>query len=235
MKRNRDLMDGFAVQVHRPDAAAHERARFNRATQAYNANVIAIFDLERTRKLRRDFDKHLRLQLGKMTQETRHPAAGMVFGEPISSKNKWKTRIARRRKTVFSAREPIHDRIRVARIERVVYRRLERFVMSRHRSILQTFRHVKPAESVFVQNERRVTALTVEPTLLILRFVIGRLVFFKLGHIDPSPISRVPPDEFLALAPRFTARPRAGAIVNDASITRPAEAPSVTKVISGFP
>src|SRR2546430_9458576 len=161
MKRNRDLMDGSAIKAHGPDAAAHERARFNRATQTHNANVIAIFDLERTRKLRRDFDKHLRLQLGKMTQETRHPAAGMVFGEPISSKNKWKTRIARRRKTVFSAREPIHDRIRVARIERVVYRRLERFVMSRHRPVLQTFRHVKPSESVFVPTEPRITPLTV--------------------------------------------------------------------------
>src|SRR6266581_4259304 len=102
------------------------------------------------RKLRRDFDKHLRLQFGKMTEETRHAAAGMVFGEPIGRKNKWKTRIARRRETVFSAREPIHHRIRIARIERVVHRRLERFVMSRHRSILQTFRHVKPAESVFM-------------------------------------------------------------------------------------
>src|SRR5436309_13043955 len=101
--------------------------------------------------------------------------------------------------------------------------RLERLIMKRHPPVLQTFPHVKPAESVFVQNERRITALTVEPTLLILRFVIGRLVFFKIGNIYPSPISRVPPDEFLALAPRFTTRPRAGAIVNDASMPRAAE------------
>src|SRR5438094_1502714 len=146
MKRNRDLMDGFAIQVHRPDAAAHERARFNRATQAHNANVIAIFDLERTRKLRRDFDKHLRLQFGKMTEETRHAAAGMVFGEPIGRKNKWKTGIARRRETVFSAREPIHHRIRIARIERVVHKRLERFVMRWHWAMLQNLRHVTQDE-----------------------------------------------------------------------------------------
>src|SRR4029077_1113715 len=46
MKWNCDLIHGFSVQIQRSNAAANECARFNRAAQAYNANVIAIVDLQ---------------------------------------------------------------------------------------------------------------------------------------------------------------------------------------------
>src|SRR5213082_3286521 len=42
MKWNCDLVNGFSVQFHRLNAAANESARFDRAAQAHNANVIAI-------------------------------------------------------------------------------------------------------------------------------------------------------------------------------------------------
>src|SRR5437667_10239760 len=46
MKWNCDLMHRFSVQIHRANAPANERASFNRAAQAHNANVIAIVDLQ---------------------------------------------------------------------------------------------------------------------------------------------------------------------------------------------
>ena len=102
MKWNCDLMHGFSIQVHRPMRRL-TRARASIApAQAHDANVIAIVDFELARELGRNFDKHLRLQFGKMAEKTRHPAAGMVLGQPISGENIRKTRIAWRRETVFS-------------------------------------------------------------------------------------------------------------------------------------
>src|SRR5919197_682831 len=94
--------------------------------------------------------------------------------------------------TVFSAREPIHHWICVARIERVAHWRFERLIMSWHRPILQTFRHKEPTETVFVQNKRCIAALTVEPMLSLLRFVSGLLVFLEIGNINTGPIPRFP-------------------------------------------
>src|SRR6516162_8614513 len=46
MKWNCDLMDRRSLQIHRTNAPANERASFNRAAQAHNANIIAIVDLQ---------------------------------------------------------------------------------------------------------------------------------------------------------------------------------------------
>src|SRR5436190_11002407 len=46
MKWNCDLMHRFSVQIHRANAPANYRARFNRTSQAHNSNLIAIFDLQ---------------------------------------------------------------------------------------------------------------------------------------------------------------------------------------------
>ena len=143
MKRHRDLMHGFSVQLHRPHPSTNECARFDRAAQAHNRNVIAIVDLEFGRQLGRHFREQFRLQFGEVTEKTRHPAGGMMLGQAISREDKWKSRIARRRETIFITREPIHHRVGVARVKRVLHRRLERFVMRRHRSVLQTFRDVQ--------------------------------------------------------------------------------------------
>ena len=69
MKRHRDLMHGFAIELYRSHTSANERARFDRAAQTDNRNVIAIDDLEFARELGRHFRKQLRLQLRKMTKK----------------------------------------------------------------------------------------------------------------------------------------------------------------------
>src|SRR5436305_13127344 len=114
MKWNCDLMHSFSVQIHRSNAAANERTRLNCPAQAHNADVIAILDLEFVRELRRHFDEDLRLQFGKMAQETRHSAAGMMLGQPISGENVRKARIGWRCETVFISCEPVYRRVRVA-------------------------------------------------------------------------------------------------------------------------
>src|SRR4029453_11418887 len=108
-----------------------------------------------------------------MAQETRHPAASMMLGQPISGQNVRKARVAWRCETVFISCEPVHDRVRITRIEPISYRRFQRLVMRRERAILQTFRNIHPAQAVFVQDERRVAALTVKTSFVPSRSIIG--------------------------------------------------------------
>src|SRR6266404_50650 len=168
-----------------------------------------------------------------MAEEARHAAGSVMFGQPIGRKDKWKTRIARWRETIFVTREPIHGRIGVARIKRVLHRRLERFVMRRHRAVLQTFRHMQPAKPVLVRNERRVARNAIQSALVSRWPKRWRLVGWKIGDVDAAPFALrlVPPNQFLALAPWLTGWFRARSIIYNATIGRPDEAPAVAKII----
>ena len=160
----------------------------------------------------------------------------MVLGQPVGREDKWKSRVSGRREPIFLAGKPIHDRICVARVERVAYRRLERFVVGRHRPVLQTCRNMKPAESVFVQEKRRVAGDRVQTLLVAFRFETRALFQRKIGNVVSGPffLRLIPPDQFLAFAPRFAIWTRARPIIDDAAIARPGEAPAVSKIVLGF-
>src|SRR5205814_773286 len=129
------------------------------------------------------FGEQLWLQLGKMTEKARHAAGSMVLGQSIGCKNKGKSRISRRREPIFLAGKPMHSRVRVARVKRVVYRGLERFVMSRHRSILQTARNKKPAEAIFMQHEGRIAGNRIKPVLVSDWAKLGGFVGWEIGDV----------------------------------------------------
>src|ERR1051326_2967043 len=101
-------------------------------------------------------------------------------------------------------------------------------------AIVQTSWHINPAQSVLVQNERRIAGNCLEAFCTYLRLVVGSLTWHKSGNVDAGPFVRVPPHEFFSFAPGTTVRPRTGAIVNDSAIAGPTEAPAVSEVISGF-
>ena len=84
MKWDRDLVGSFSIQLQWPDAATDQSARFDPTTETNDTNVIAILDPKLRRKLGRQLDKHLRLQLRKMTEEATHAPGGMMFGQAIS-------------------------------------------------------------------------------------------------------------------------------------------------------
>src|SRR6266446_7242234 len=106
--------------------------------------------------------------------------------------------------------------------------------MRRQRSILQTFGHVKPAQSVFVQNKRGITGNCVESFRAWLRFVLRSFSFYEAGNVYACPFFRVPPHQFFPFAPRTSVRPCTGTVVNDSAIARPREAPTMPEIISGF-
>ena len=108
--------------------------------------------------------------------------------------------------------------------------------MRRHRAVLQTFRHMDPAEAVLVQDKWRIARNCIESLC-----VSGRAR--KSGGLpgtNPATsmpvhfVRRVPPDQFFAFAPRLAGRSRARAIINDAAIARPGEAPAMAEIIFGI-
>src|SRR5712675_2251389 len=107
--------------------------------------------------------------------------------------------------------------------------------MSRQRAVLQTFGHVDPAQAVLVQDERRIAWNRIKSFGAYLGLVVGRLPLYKSGNIDAGPFFGIPPDQFFPFAPGTPVRPRAGAIINDPAIARPAEAPAVTEIVSRLP
>src|SRR5438270_2953499 len=172
-----------------------------------------------------------------MTEKARHAAGGVVFGQSVSRENKRKPWVARRREPVFLAGKPIDHRVCVARVKGVVHRRLEWFVMRRHRPILQTLRNVEPAEPVFVQHERRVPGNCIKTALVSAWSKFRRLFWRKIGNVDTGPFALplVPPNQFLALAPRLAGRFGARPIIYDTAVARPGEAPAVAKIVLRVP
>src|SRR5438270_3285157 len=131
----------------------------------------------------------------------------------------------------------MYRRVGVARVKRVVHRRLEWFVVRRHWSVLQSARDMKPAESVFMQHKRRIARNCIKPTLVSGRPKFRWLFRRKIGDVDAGPfvLPLVPPDQFFAVAPRLARRFGARSIIYNAAIGRPGEAPAVAKVIRRFP
>src|SRR5947207_9517207 len=168
-----------------------------------------------------------------MTEKPRHPARSVMFSQAIGCENNWKSRITWRREPIFLAGEPVDHGICIARVKRVVHRRLERFVVRRYRPVLQTFRNMQPAESVFVQDEWRIAGNSIHSILVSGWAKLGRFIDHKIWHVDAIPFALplVPPDQFLALAPRLASRFGARSIIYNAAIRRPGEAPAVAKVI----
>src|SRR6266481_236653 len=96
---------------------------------------------------------------------------------------------------------------------------------------------MKPAESVFMQRKRRIAGNAIESPLVSSWSKLRRLIGRKIGDVDPGPFALplVPPNQFLALAPRLTSRFGARSIIYDAPIGRPGEAPAVPKIIRRVP
>src|SRR5581483_11525096 len=122
-----------------------------------------------------------------MTEKARHAAGSMMLGDPVGCKNKRKSRVTWRREPIVLAGEPMHGRVRVARVKRVVHRRLEGLVVRRHRSILQTARDIKPAEAIFMQNKGSIAANSIKAALVSGWSKLWRFFHRKVGVINARP------------------------------------------------
>src|ERR1700733_9515519 len=86
---------------------------------------------------------------------------------------------------------------------------------------------VQPAQSVSLSDERMIAGDGRHARRACSRSVIGRLVQLEVRLVlsNPLPLFGVPPDQFLTLRPGPPFRVGRGAVVQDANIVRPGEAP----------
>src|SRR6476659_2388021 len=85
-----------------------------------------------------------------------------------------------------------------------------------------------------MKNNRSVTRNCLESFCSYLRLKVGSFSFHNTGNVYAGPFFRVPPHQLFPFAPWMTVRPRTGAVIDDAPIARPREAPSMTEIIFGF-
>src|SRR5947208_15357881 len=87
--------------------------------------------------------------------------------------------------------------------------------MSRQRPVLQTSWHVKPAQSILVQNKWRITGNGIQAFCGFIRLVLRSFSLYEARHVYTRPFFRLPPDQFFPFAPRTAVRSRTCTIVND--------------------
>src|SRR5262245_18817717 len=81
-----------------------------------------------------------------------------------------------------------------------------------------------------MHDERLVAGKSVIALGAMWRFVVGRFRWGEVGGVETCPflLLFVPPDQFFALAPRLAIGTRRCAVVENAAVIRPGEAPAVT-------
>ena len=186
------------------EARRDERAGVDGAARRGHADTLAVLDSDLTREGRRDLAEELRLQLGEVRERARHAASGVMFREPVCRQDIGVLRVTWRLCVgVVGSRLPIRGRVHLLAIQAVVDGGLERFVVHRQRTVLESFRHPDPAEPVAVHDERRIAAERGVPSGARRWDVVRSLVAREVGRVEACPLVRlgVPPDELLAVAP----------------------------------
>src|SRR5262249_5091045 len=115
------------------------------------------------------------------------------------------------------------------RIKEVFDGRLQRLVVSRQRTVLQSRRHPDPTHARRQQNEGGASRQRLVSFGALIRPVTGGLRVREVGSVDAGPflLLLVPPDELLAFAPGLAVRTRGRAVIEDAAVRRPGESPAV--------
>ena len=172
----------------------------------------------------------LRLQLGQPRQPAAHRPGQVVLGQPIGGQDVGELRIADRGERI-AVDVPVlqHRAESAARVERVLDRRLDRLVVRRQRAVDETGRGEEPALAVAFMMNGSVPDSASRPMRARLRLGVGRLGRRRSRARRSRSTSfccRVPPDPLLPLAPRVCRPVGRGAVVHDAPVGRPGEAPA---------
>src|SRR5437899_10484416 len=101
--------------------------------------------------------------------------------------------------------------------------------MGRQRPVLQTFRNIKRAQSILVQNKWRITGNGIQAFCGFIRLVLRSFSLYEARNVYTRPFFRVPPYQFFPFAPRTAVRSRTGTIVNEPAIARPPDTPAVAE------
>ena len=172
-----------------------------------------------------------------MGKIARHSPGSVLFSETVRTEHVGEARIVRGSIRIVGPLFSIGCGIRLLAVERIFNRRFQWLVMRRQRTILQSAGNIEPAHTIRMQSERPRAAKRLRAvTFMNVRGMIGRHFFVVIGIVEARPMLFlvVPPNQLLALTPRFAIGPRGSAVVNDSTIIRPSKAPAMAKQILGI-
>ena len=193
--RQPDLVDDRG-RLH-PRAARIRSVTSTRASIAERARVdrrpAAVLEPDLPRELGVHLAEHLGLQLGEVRDGARHPAGGVVLGQPVGRDDvriDLGARLVGDRvvRILGAVVVLLAARVRALRVERVVERRLVRLVVRRQRAVLEALRDEEPAAPVRLHDERVVAGDGVLGLRAVGRHVVGLLVLVEVGHVEAGPL-----------------------------------------------
>src|SRR5690348_13543107 len=229
------------ADARRLHALRHQRLRLHLAARRRERHPVARLHALLAGKLWAQLDEELRLELGEPGVPARHRAGGVLLGEAICRDDVGELRVLQPVVGHVGAVERHHTGVVGAGgIELVAHRRLGRLVVRGQRAVFQAGWDVDPAAPVRLHDERVGAGDGVHADALLLNGGAGRLVKLEVGHVVAGPGALaivgagIPPDQLLALGPRVAVRIGGGAVVEDAPVRRPGEAPArVIGVLAG--
>src|SRR4029077_8250664 len=151
-----------------------------------------------------------------------------MFRQPIRAHNIREAIIRRTGVTVF--RPLVSHCYRIALLfwmKWIANWRLQSFVVRWQGTVGQSLWGENPARPIGVQDERLIPSKSFVTLCVFRRLVIRRFRPREVGYIESCPlfVLLIPPNELLALAPRPSIRAGRGAVIEDAAVGRPRQAP----------
>src|SRR5579864_5483685 len=161
-----------------------------------------------------------------------------MFRQPIRAHDIGEANIGRTGVTVFGPLVPHCCRIALlVWIKWIANWRLQSFVVRWQRTVGQSLRRENPASPIRVQDKRFISGESLITLRVFRRLIIRRFRPREVRDVQPGPlfVLLIPPNEFLALAPRLPIRTGRGAVIEDAAVRRPGKAPAMSPEVLGIP
>ena len=227
VEREADLVDHAPLDDKGPQPPRHHRTGLDSTARRLDRHPAAVNNTALGGQLVAQLGEHLRLQFVKPAIEAAHRSTQVMLGETERRGHHGILGCRRVGDVVQRSFEKAYRRVGIVfGIEQVAQRRLDRLVMRRKRPVLDAG-GVQPAQSVGLGDEGLCAGDGGHARRAWRRLVIGRLVQLEVRFVesDPAPLLGVPPDQFLAFRPGPPLGVGRGAVVQDADIVRPGEAP----------
>src|SRR5260370_12772977 len=167
-----------------------------------------------------------------------------MLGEPVGGNRIGILRVSKSVLWVIPPAPVLHDRVgRHFGIEQICDRGLYRLIVRGQWPIGQSTRNEEPASHVPQHCKWIRSRMRIQSTAHWVSFSSRRLRLRKVRHIVPNPtpfcaipiiVFRVPPDIFLALAPRLAFRISGGTIIKNVPVRGPRKAPARADIRIGM-
>src|SRR5581483_934914 len=233
VKGQSDLMHGLASDAQWPHAPRDQRACLDFAARCADGQPAAVLDAAFRGQFGAEFGEERGLERVQPGHPARHRSADMVFSQSVRGHDDWIAFVPQRNQSVVCALAEVErGRVALLSIQGVLDRRLRCFIVSWQWPILQALWREEPAFAVRLHQKWIAAGVGVDAQRAGRRCIIWPLFKRKIWYVEAGPLLLllVPPDVLLAFGPGLARGIRRGAIVENAPIRGPGEAPAQESV-----